>query len=88
MKKAPQSAVVHITVSEFKAKCLSVLDEISKTKKPVLITRHGKAIAEVGPPSPEREGRRIVGAMVGTGKILGNIMEPVIDLNEFEAYRD
>jgi hypothetical protein len=26
--------------------------------------------------------------MVGTGKIVGDIVSPIIDLNEFEAYRD
>ena len=87
MKRA-KSTVEEITISEFKAKCLSLLDEVNKTKKPIRITRHGKPIAEVGPPSPDRKGRKFVGAMAGTIEILGDIMEPVIDLNDFEAYRD
>jgi prevent-host-death family protein len=87
MKRA-RSTVKEITISEFKAKCLSLLDEVNKTRRPIRITRHGKPIAEVGPPSPDRKGRRFVGAMAGTIEILGDIMEPVIDLNDFEAYRD
>ena len=87
MKKQAK-AVEEIPVSEFKAKCLAILDEVSKTKKPVLITRHGKPLAEVGPPSPNPKGRKFVGAMAGTLKILGDIMEPVIAMNEFEAFRD
>ena len=75
-----------IAISEFKAKCLSLLDEVNKTKKPLRITRRGKPVAEVVPPSPAT--KRRLGWMAGTAKVVGDIMEPVIDLNEFEAYRD
>ena len=76
-----------IAISEFKAKCLSLLDEVSKTKKPIRITRRGKPIAEVVPPSPVRKTRKL-GALAGTMTILGDIVSPVINLNDFEAYRD
>jgi prevent-host-death family protein len=86
--KKEKKKTAEISVSEFKAKCLSLLAEVHKTRKPILITRHGKPIAEVGPPSPDRKGRKFVGAMAGTMEILGDIMAPVIDLNDFKAYRD
>lgn len=76
-----------IAISEFKAKCLSLLDEVNKTKKPIRILRRGKPVAEIVPPKPERK-RRKLGAMAGTVKILGDIISPVIDLNDIEAYRD
>ncbi len=38
-----------IAISEFKAKCLAVIDEVNKTKKSVIITRRGKPIAELIP---------------------------------------
>ena len=76
-----------VGITEFKAKCLSLLDEVSKTRKPLRITRRGKPIAEVIPPSPLHK-RRKLGAMARTGKILGDILSPVIDLNDIEAYRD
>lgn len=76
-----------IAISEFKAKCLSLLDEVNKTKKPLRILRRGKPVAEVVPPTPARK-RRKLGTMAGTGKILGDIVSPIIDLNEIEAYRD
>jgi prevent-host-death family protein len=41
-----------IAISEFKAKCLAILEQVNKTKHPVLITRFGKPVAEVVPPSP------------------------------------
>ena len=76
-----------ISISEFKAKCLAILERVNKTKKPVRITRFGKPIAEVGPPSPVQK-RDWIGRMEGTAKITGDIISPVIDMNDFEAWRD
>ena len=76
-----------IGISEFKAKCLSLLDEVNKTKKPIRILRRGKPVAEVVPPTAAPK-RRKLGTMVGKGVILGDIVSPIIDLNDFEAYRD
>lgn len=76
-----------IAISEFKAKCLSILDEVNKTKKPIRILKRGKPLAEVVPPTPAPK-RRKLGTLVGQGAILGDIVSPVIDLNDIEAYRD
>lgn len=38
-----------MTVSKFKATCLSILDDVQKQKKRVIITKRGKPIAEVIP---------------------------------------
>ena len=40
-----------VAISEFKAKCLALLEEVSKTKKPIRVTRFGKPIADVMPPA-------------------------------------
>ncbi|SRR5216683_1750458 len=66
-----------IAISEFKARCPALLEEVSKTRKPIRITRRGKPIAEVVPPSPATK-RRKLGSMAGTVKILGDIVAPVI----------
>jgi len=45
-----------LSVSEFKAKCLSVLQDVSKQKKRIIITKRGRPIAEVIPhESKEKE---------------------------------
>ncbi|MBM4295475.1 MAG: type II toxin-antitoxin system Phd/YefM family antitoxin, partial [Deltaproteobacteria bacterium] len=38
-----------ITVSKFKATCLTVVEEVARQKKRVLITKRGKPIAELVP---------------------------------------
>lgn len=77
-----------VAISEFKAKCLALLDEVAKTRQPLLVTRFGKPIAEVVPPSPEKARADWFGSMVGTMEIVGDIVSPVIDPDDFEVLRD
>jgi prevent-host-death family protein len=76
-----------IAISEFKAKCLGILEEVRKTRKPVRVTRFGKPVAEVIPPSPEKPAGRRLGCMVGTGRILGDIVGSISDDSEWDAAR-
>jgi prevent-host-death family protein len=75
-----------MAVSKFKATCLSVLQRVQKTRKPILITRFGKPIAEVVPPSPPRRANWF-GSMVGTGEILGDIIAPASPAEEWDVFR-
>jgi prevent-host-death family protein len=38
-----------IATSEFKAKCLALLDEVAETREPLVVTKRGKAVARVVP---------------------------------------
>ena len=40
-----------ISASEFKATCLALLDRVYETGQPLLITKHGKVIAQVASPA-------------------------------------
>lgn len=76
-----------VAISEFKAKCLSILDHVNKTKCPVRITRRGKAVAEVVPPSPGAP-KDIFRFMKGEVEILGDILSPATDSEDWEVLRD
>jgi len=76
-----------VSISEFKAKCLGLIEQVHKTRQPLRITRHGRVVAELIPAGPDQK-RKFLGGMAGTGKIVGDIVSPIIDLDEFEAYRD
>jgi prevent-host-death family protein len=76
-----------IAISEFKAKCLGILEEVRKTRKPVRVTRFGKPVAEVIPASPAQGKGRQLGSMVGTGKILGDIVGPTGSWDDWDASR-
>jgi prevent-host-death family protein len=76
-----------IAISEFKAKCLALLDQVQKTKKPLRITRFGKPIAEVIPPAPV-SAADWMGSMKDSIEILGDIVSPANDENEWEVLQD
>jgi prevent-host-death family protein len=76
-----------VAISEFKAKCLALIDQVQKTKKPILITRFGKPVAEVIPPSPKPTADWI-GSMKDTIEIVGDIIAPANDLEDWEVLRD
>jgi len=77
-----------IAISEFKAKCLALLEEVNKTKVPLRVTRRGKAIADVVPAAPEREERNWLGSMSGSIEITGDTVSPVIEIHDIEALKN
>ena len=85
---AKSKKLIHeVAISEFKAKCLSLLDEVSKTKTPLRVTRRGKAIADVVPASSDAEERDWMGSMSDSIEITGDVVSPVIDIQEIEAMK-
>jgi prevent-host-death family protein len=76
-----------IAISKFKATCLSVMEQVRKTGKPVLVTRFGKPVAEIVPPAPPRPPKDWIGAMKGTARITGDIISPAADEEDWEALR-
>ena len=76
-----------VAISVFKAKCLGILEEVRKTRRPIRVTRFGKAVAEVVPPSMEKPTGRRLGCMAGTGEIIGDIVGPTGSLDDWEAWR-
>jgi prevent-host-death family protein len=76
-----------IAISKFKATCLSVLENVRKTRKPVRITRFGKPVAEIVPPSASARPETWLGSMAGTARILGDIISPASDEEDWDALR-
>jgi prevent-host-death family protein len=77
--------VEEIAVSKFKATCLAVIEQVRKTRKPVRITRFGKPLAEVVPPSVPDRPKTWLGSLAGTGIITGDIVAPATEDEEWEA---
>lgn len=76
-----------IPVSKFKVRCLAILEEVRRTRQPVLVTRFGKPVAEVGPPPEAAREDGWIGAMRGTGRITGDVVSPASEPDEWEALR-
>jgi prevent-host-death family protein len=88
MARPSRKRTREIAISEFKARCLSLLDEVNKTKRPLRVTRRGKPIADVVPPADQQEDRSWIGSLASITKITGDIVSPVIDLDDIEALKE
>ena len=80
--------MVELAFSEFKAKCLAMLERVRRTQKPLRVTRFGKPVAEIVPPSPDTGQKQWIGSMKDTMEIMGDIVSPIIDEKDIEALRD
>lgn len=65
-----------IKASEFKAKCLALMDEVAATGEPVTITKKGKPVATLAPIAPERP-KSLFGLHKEQITILGDIISPL-----------
>jgi prevent-host-death family protein len=74
-----------IAISEFKATCLAVLERVRKSGQPVLVTRRGEPVAEIVPPSARARAVPWLGSARGSGQILGDLVAPAADEEEWEA---
>lgn len=74
-----------MSISEFKATCLAVLERVRRSGRPLLITRRGKPVAEIVPPSPGAVGEEWIGGMQGSARITGDLVSPVVATGEWEA---
>jgi prevent-host-death family protein len=45
--------MTEITASQFKARCLSLLDEVSESGVELIVTKRGEPVARVGPVDPD-----------------------------------
>ena len=74
-----------ISISDFKATCLAVLDRVKRTGQSILVTRRGEPVAQVTPPPPEARPQSWLGCMAGKTRIVGDVVAPAADENEWEA---
>lgn len=62
--------------SEFKAKCLAVMDEVAKTGEPVIVTKNGQPVVELVPHKKKAK-RDLIGLFKGDLAITGDIISPI-----------
>ena len=64
-----------IPAGVFKAKCLQLLDEVAETLETLIVTKHGKPVAQIVP--LPRANVDIIGAMKGSVLWEGDIISPL-----------
>ncbi|MGH9645831.1 MAG: type II toxin-antitoxin system prevent-host-death family antitoxin [Bryobacteraceae bacterium] len=68
--------------STFKARCLSVMNDIQATGEPVIVTKRGKPVVKVVPVKPVNDD--IFGFMADKFDIVGDIESPVVPLSDWK----
>jgi len=76
-----------VSISEFKATCLARLERVRRTGRRLVITRRGEPVAEVVPPAVVRSADRWLGSAAGSGRVLGDLIEPAVPPADWEATR-
>jgi len=74
-----------VSISEFRAKCLRILEEVSKTNTPIRVTRFGKPIVDVVPSVSVQRRAAWIGSMKGSMEIVGDILSPANEEHDWES---
>ncbi len=64
-----------VAISEFKAKCLEIIDNLQSDREPIVITKRDKPVARVVPLDNEKVS--LFGIFKSKGKITGDIISPI-----------
>ncbi|PYX59444.1 MAG: type II toxin-antitoxin system prevent-host-death family antitoxin [Acidobacteria bacterium] len=74
-----------IPAGEFKARCLALMEDVRKTREPVLITKRGKPLAQLVP--AEKKVTGFVGRLEGVVRVVGDVESPIVPPEAWEAQR-
>jgi prevent-host-death family protein len=74
-----------VAATEFKAKCLALIDQVHDTGKPITITKRGKPVAVLQPLADEDEMPWL--KLRGTVKFYKDPFRPAIDPSEWDSNR-
>jgi prevent-host-death family protein len=74
---------MNISAADFKARCLRLLDEVSRTGEELVILKRGRPVARVVPAREEKPWL----AFRGRGAFVGDPFAPVVAEAEIEALR-
>ncbi len=75
-----------VQAADFKARCLTILDEVARTGETVTITKRGRPVAQLVPATSRHEGFP-QDAIKGAGRIVGDIVSPALPPGAWHANR-
>ena len=73
-----------MSATEFKARCLALLDEVAATGEVITVLKHGKPVAQLMPAVPRATGSP-QDDLAGSVEFLGDVIEPVLEPEAWEA---
>ena len=73
-----------INASDFKSRCLAILDRVQATGERVVILKRGRPVAELVPAS-RTQAQYAQQELKGTVVVTGNIVDPVVPEEHWES---
>ena len=64
-----------IAAGEFKARCLTLMEDVRSTREPLVITKRGKPVAKLVPADEDKED--FIGRLEGVFRVVGDIESPI-----------
>ncbi len=74
-----------IAAAEFKARCLTLMEDVRSKREPIIITKRGKPVAKLVPVDQGKDD--FIGRLKGVFKVVGDIESPVVPLEDWDALR-
>lgn len=74
-----------IAAAEFKARCLTLMEDVQKTRQPVVITKRGKPIAKLAPLDDAKDD--FFDRLKGQFKVVGDIVSPIVPPEDWDALK-
>jgi len=75
-----------MAAGKFKATCLAVMDEVQAKRETVMITKNGKPVAKLVPVEIDEDPLAVF-RFPGKIEILGDIVSPAADLEDWDAIK-
>jgi prevent-host-death family protein len=74
-----------VAAAKFKAQCLTLMEDVRKTRQTIVITKRGKPIAKLAPLDDVKDD--FIGRLDGMFEIVGDIESPLEPLEAWDALK-
>jgi len=64
-----------IAAAEFKARCLTLMEDVRSTREPLVVTKRGKPVVKLVPADDEKDD--FIGRLEGVFRVVGDVESPI-----------
>lgn len=77
--------MAQVGATEFKARCLELMDRVAERRETYVITKRGKPVAKLVPADPPAPRKSILGCLAGQFESVGDIVSSPLSDEEWAA---
>jgi prevent-host-death family protein len=76
-----------VSASEFKAKCLAILDDVQRSGETIVITKRGRPVAQLSP-AAQSASKYPQNELFGTVEVVGDVVGPPLPPDAWDVEQD